>query len=256
MTTVTGTSTTGVGVSGYSASGFGISGTASRPWGTGVGGDSPEGFGVYATSARGVAVLAIAGATPASGGVRTGGLAARFVGPVIIQGPLTVTDLNGLQQPRPPGTLAASFDGAVVVQGDFTVMGGHKNAAVPHPDGTHRLFRAIESPESWFEDFGEGALVNGGAEVQFDSEFAQFVETGRYHVFLTPYGESNGLYVADRSRTGFRVREQNRGTSHVAFSYRIVALRKDVAPTRLEKFKAPAPYPHDALAVSEPARAA
>ncbi len=97
----------------------------------------------------------------------------------------------------------------------------------------------MESPESWFEDFGEGKLVNGKAEVKLDPDFAAVVKTKHYHVFVTPYGDSHGLYVAKRTDTGFEVREQQGGKSSVEFSYRVVAKRKDIAGERLKKFSLP-----------------
>ena len=69
------------------------------------------------------------------------------------------------------------------------------------PDGSLRRLYSIESPESWFEDFGAQKLVKGRAEVRVDPKFAAVVR-GDYHIFLTPYGDSNGLYVARRSRQG------------------------------------------------------
>jgi hypothetical protein len=65
------------------------------------------------------------------------------------------------------------------------------------------------------------------------------VKTGAYHVFLTPCGDSNGLYVTRRSATGFEVREQKKGTSSLRFSYRVVAKRKDIAGKRLAKVMLP-----------------
>ena len=49
-------------------------------------------------------------------------------------------------------------------------------AAVSHPDGSHRLLYSLESPESWFEDFGEARLVDGKAEVRLDPDFAADLE--------------------------------------------------------------------------------
>ena len=37
------------------------------------------------------------------------------------------------------GGFAAYFDGTVQVNGSFTVVGGPKSAALPHPDGSHRI---------------------------------------------------------------------------------------------------------------------
>jgi hypothetical protein len=42
-------------------------------------------------------------------------------------------------------------------------------------------------------------------------------------VFLTPQGDCNGLYVAQKSSAGFEVRELRGGRSSLTFDYRIVA---------------------------------
>ncbi len=135
--------------------------------------------------------------------------------------------------------LAGHFKGPVTIEGDLTIIGGIKSAAVPHPDGSHRQLYCMESPESWFEDFGEAQLVNGKVEVRLEPGFAALVEVNGYHVFLTPYGESNGLFVAERHATGFRVCEQQGGTSAVSFAYRVVAKRKNVVAKRLARVTPP-----------------
>jgi hypothetical protein len=124
-----------------------------------------------------------------------------------------------------------------MIVGDLDVQGA-KGAAVPFPDGTLRRLYSMESPESWFEDFGEARLVNGKAEVRIDPGFAAVVQ-GPYHVFITPCGDSNGLYVSSRTRKSFGVREQQRGKSTLVFSYRIVAKRKDIRGLRFVKVKSP-----------------
>jgi hypothetical protein len=134
---------------------------------------------------------------------------------------------------------AGIFLGPVVTWGPFVNFGGPKSAAVPHPDGSHRLLYCMESPESWFEDFGEAKLVKGKAAVKIDKDFAGVAKTDAYHVFLSPYGESNGLYVSRRNRNGFEVREQSGGRNTLTFSYRVVARRKDVPSERLPKFDVP-----------------
>jgi hypothetical protein len=136
---------------------------------------------------------------------------------------------------------AGIFLGPVVTWGPFVNYGGPKSAAVPHPDGSHRLLYCMESPESWFEDFGEAKLVKGKAAVKIDKDFAGVTKTDNYHVFLSPYGESNGLYVSRRNRNGFEVREQSGGRSSLTFSYRVVARRKDVPTERFPKFDVPSP---------------
>ena len=73
-----------------------------------------------------------------------------------------------------------------------------------------------------------------------DRDFAAVADTRHYHVFLTAYGDSNGLYVTNRNAQGFEVREQGGGTSGVSFAYRVVAKRKHVTTKRFQKIKKPA----------------
>ena len=47
-------------------------------------------------------------------------------------------------------------------------------------------------------------------------------------MFLTPEGDCKGLYVQDKRGASFEVRELQGGSSSIAFSYRIVAKRKDI----------------------------
>lgn len=107
------------------------------------------------------------------------GRAGAFVGPVDVIGNLTVT-------------------------GNLVVWGTGKAAAARHTDGTHRLLYCTESPESQFEDFGEAKLVKGRARVRLDRDFAAVADIRHYHVFLTPYGDSKGLYVSGRTGKAFR----------------------------------------------------
>jgi len=73
------------------------------------------------------------------------------------------------------------------------------------------------------------------AVVKLDTDFAKVIKRGDYKVFLTPEGDCRGLYVRRRTAS-FEVRELAGGKSSVAFSYRIVARRKDIrAPQRFAK---------------------
>ncbi|MHB8646132.1 MAG: hypothetical protein ACYDAR_10135 [Thermomicrobiales bacterium] len=138
------------------------------------------------------------------------------------------------------GAYGAYFTGPTVVAGDFTVVGGQKNAAVKHADGSYRLLHCVESPEPWFEDFGEAKLVNGKAEVKLDADFAAVVDASAYHVFLTPGAANNkGLAATGKRAGGFTVQELHGGASSGMFSYRIVAKRKDIKVGRLAKFELP-----------------
>jgi hypothetical protein len=184
----------------------GFSGSAEQGAGIGVAG--------VALAASGTGVLATAGFGTALFASSSGGLAGHFNGPVHVDGDVTVT-------------------------GNATVT-GVKSAAVPFPDGSTRKLYCMESPESWFEDFGEGHLEDGQAEIQLDSEFASIVHSNSYHVFLTEYDDNNALYVTDRTNAGFRVRAKSSKTATGKFSYRVVAKRKDIAGPRFDRVVIPA----------------
>jgi hypothetical protein len=92
----------------------------------------------------------------------------------------------------------------------------------------------MQSSEDWIEDFGSGALTGGVATIPLESRFAKTISgQANYHVFLTPAGDCDGLYIANRTATSFEVRELKSGTSSVQFDYRIVAHRKGFDTARL-----------------------
>ncbi len=127
----------------------------------------------------------------------------------------------------------------VHVTGDLTAV-GNKSVAIPFADGSLRRLYCMESPECWFEDFGDAKLVKGKAVVKLPADFAAAIKTDAYHVFVSPYGVSNGIYVAKRTREDFVVQEQRNGKSSVVFSFRIVGKRKDLKAERFAEMSSPA----------------
>jgi hypothetical protein len=138
------------------------------------------------------------------------------------------------------GTAFAFFAGGQVAGCSINTSGdlvcqGSKSAVVPVDNGTRKVaLYAVEAPENWFEDFGSGQLSSGVATVTLDPVFAQTVNMDvEYHVFLTPKGDSKGLYVSNETGTGFEVHESAGGRSTISFDYRIVARRKGYETIRL-----------------------
>jgi hypothetical protein len=80
-----------------------------------------------------------------------------------------------------------------------------------------------QQTEPTIEDFGQGQLVNGEAAVRLDPAFANTMDLRKsYLVFITPDGDSRGLYTTQKTPSGFVVRENGGGRSTLAFDYRIV----------------------------------
>jgi hypothetical protein len=240
----------GAGVAGVSlrSNSYGVLGINGQPGGTGVFGQSRSGNGVMGVIPSGTSDNAIAlygqnyssyaGPSPGAGGFGVYGLSANghgLVGATATAGGAAVVGAtNGVA-----GALAAAFYGPVAISGSLTVFGA-KSAAVAHPDGTHRRLYCVESPESWFEDFGKGQLDCGCADVTIDPDFAAVANVDDYQVFLTEYDAPNGLYVTNRTPTGFRVQAGKDGAMSGAFGWRVVAKRKDIPAPRFETVTVPA----------------
>ena len=194
-------STTGVGLQTSFVNGVGV-------WGDG--GLINRGFGVAGTVDTGIAGIFQNNA----GGYHTVTIFNNAVGPCFSSG-------------SPGGS--CNID-----QGGNLNCTGTKNAVVPL-DGGKRIvaMSAIEAPQNWFEDAGSAHLVSGAAVVNLDSDYLQTVNTEReYQVFLTPYGDCKGLYIANRTANSFEVHELGGGTASLSFGYRIMALRKKYEEVR------------------------
>jgi hypothetical protein len=218
----------GVSVAGSgTGGGIGVSGSTTSSAASGVpavqGVNGGTGPGVVGFSSAGTGVGGGSGSGIGFGGISTSGSG--------VQGQSTTgSAILGLST---GSGLAGDFRGSVKITGTLTLM-GMKSAAVHGKDGTLVRLYCMESPESWFEDFGSGQLSNGKVTVDLEPGFGAVVKTDSYHVFLTAHGETNGLHVTDRTPNSFTVHEGHGGTSNVSFSYRIVAKRKDIAGNRLE----------------------
>jgi hypothetical protein len=216
-----------LGVYGYSGSnfGYGVYGLSQQPSGltgfdpSGVWGDTFAGNGVLGVSYQQIGIVGIT-----DDSIQQANPAGFFdnINPnddLVLE---TVGDnVGGVCQISTAGSLYCS---------------GSKSAVVPVDNNTRKVaLYAIESPQNWFEDFGSGKLAEGSATVRLESTFAQTINTGvEYHVFLTPRGDSKGLYVTNETAGSFEVREQGGGKSNIAFDYRIVAERKGFEKIRME----------------------
>jgi hypothetical protein len=132
--------------------------------------------------------------------------------------------------------LGDNFGGGcdIDVSGDLTCTGALAGAVSVHGGAQKVALYSMQSPENWFEDAGSGQLSNGSVRITLDPMFAQTVNAGvEYHVFLTPNGDSKGLYVSQKTATSFEVHEQGGGASNIVFDYRIMAKRAGYEAVRL-----------------------
>ena len=187
----------------------------------GMGGVAGVWGGLRTAAGTGIGVVGVPGPNFVAGGLTFIPWAGRFDGPVRVR-------------------TVGGATGNLSVDGSLFVSGPTKASVVPHPDGSRRVMHCVEAPESWFEDIGRAQLREGTAQVDIDPDFAAVSGlSDDYHVFITPEGPSNPLYITNRTSTGFEVREQGEGISEISFSYRIMTRRADAQLGRLESIEPP-----------------
>ncbi|MES2864957.1 MAG: hypothetical protein V4666_12605 [Bacteroidota bacterium] len=109
--------------------------------------------------------------------------------------------------------------------------GGSVSTMVKDDEGNNRILHATETPEILFEDFGTGKLVNGEAYISIEKLLSKHIYIDEKHpmkVFIQLEGDCNGVFVTEKTKNGFKVKELNNGKSNVPFSWNLVANRADV----------------------------
>jgi hypothetical protein len=133
------------------------------------------------------------------------------------------------------GKSVVSLDagGNLVLAGTLT-QSGSPQLRTRARDGSRVVAFGPRIARPTIEDDGEAQLHGGSAFVPLTRAFGQTLDPHQpYLVFITPEGDSRGLYVPLRSATGFTVRENAGGRSDTAFQYRIVGSPADTAPANL-----------------------
>jgi hypothetical protein len=204
------TGTTGLadGVFGKSSNGNGVVGVSLAKAASGVHGFNDKGVGVTADS-KGSGTFALVSIADSHN-------TAIFQGYNSVNGGHCSIDSN------------ANLSCTGTIDGGTALRSTHRNDR-----GQRVLAYAAESATATIEDVGTARMNGGVAEVRFDSAFASMMDRRWYYVFLTPLGDTRGLYVSMKTPLGFQVRETERGRSNIEFDYRIVAHPIDAGNERL-----------------------
>ncbi|HQN17032.1 MAG TPA: hypothetical protein PLB59_11375 [Bacteroidales bacterium] len=111
---------------------------------------------------------------------------------------------------------------------------GTKPAVIRTSKGPREMY-AMESPNIWFEDIGEGKIVNGSCYVAVSEDFAESIfvdESHPFHVFITPYANIGNWWI-EKSDKGFTINAPD-AANGAKFSYRITAYRKGYQDLRMK----------------------
>ena len=138
-----------------------------------------------------------------------------------------VTGTNGGTSGWNSPALAAV--GSIVDNTVYKIVGyGIVSTLVRDTEENDRVMVAPEAPEALFQDYGIGQLINGKAHISLDPILTKNISVDETHplkVFIQLEGNCNGVYVTNKSDTGFDIIELNNGQSNVSFSYQLVANR-------------------------------
>lgn len=101
--------------------------------------------------------------------------------------------------------------GKVISNEDYVVISGDENKVVSYAS-------TASQPE--ISTKGIAKLSNGQATVTFEKSFSQLIDSSKsVIVTCTPMGETKGVFLAEVTSDGFRVKENQNGNSSVAFSW-------------------------------------
>lgn len=113
----------------------------------------------------------------------------------------------------------------------YKILGtGTVSTIVTDTKGKKVVLHAPETPEIYFQDYGAGKLVNGKAHIQLDPILTKNIVVNEKHalqVFIQLNGDCKGVFVTNRTATGFDVTELQGGTSNIEFTWSITANRAD-----------------------------
>jgi len=126
--------------------------------------------------------------------------------------------------------------GAFEAHPTSTLWTTNKPATVKVANGSTVKLFAEESAEVWFTDYGTGRLTRGRTHIELDATFLETVTIDAAHpmmVWVQLEDDCNGVFVSNKSATGFDVVELKDGRSDAAFSYRVVCKRHHYEDERL-----------------------
>ena len=160
------------------------------------------------------------------------------------------------------GGSAYSYVGGRYDSTDYKINGtGTVSTIVKNTAGERVNLYCPEAPEIYFQDYGEGQLVNGRAHIELDPDFAINVTINEKHplrVFIQLEDDCNGVYVTNKTKTGFDVIELNGGSSNAKFIWTVTANRADEVDENgniISKYAdvrfAPAPGPLESVETKE-----
>lgn len=177
---------------------------------------SPTGTGIIMTGQNGIYNGLVAGSGSSSTGDTFGSYV--YYGTAGVGSGMVIQDGFGAQ-----------WDVGLWNGGYSKIIGnGGVSTIIDDPNGKKVTMFCIEAPENLFQDYGTGELINGEAQVNFDPIFSNSIRVDDKHdirVMVQLEGDCKGVFVSNKTKDGFTVKELDGGNSNVKFTYTVVATR-------------------------------
>jgi len=221
----TGSSGNGNGVYGRSSNGDGVHGTSSRA--NGVFGETT----IAGTS--GAYASGVYGKSTASVGVTGEAAGYNAYAAILALSDGSAADIFDAYNSANGASCYISPHASLTCSGKIT-GGGPMLTRQRSDTDRHVLTYAAQAATPTIEDLGVSQMHDGIATVEFPADFASVIDRpSPYYVFLTPMGDTRGLYVSMENAASFQVRENMHGRSNVTFQYRIIGVPLGAKNVRL-----------------------
>jgi trimeric autotransporter adhesin len=113
----------------------------------------------------------------------------------------------------------------------YKILGtGTVSTTAENINGERVTLHCTEAPEIYFEDYGQGQLINGSVHIEIDPTIAKNIVVNDKHplrVYIQLEDNCNGVYVTNKTGSSFDVIELASGQSNAKFQYHIVGNRAD-----------------------------
>ena len=230
-TGVYGTSgSSGIGVQGHSATGLGVLGQTNSSTGPAIKG--------YNQNANGIGIVGLGSNISVYNNIGVGtGVLAQGETFGIAAFASTSGSTNTINKwagyfDYLPGANSYAYIGGRSGSTDYAILSnGVKSTMVKDDQNRNRIMYCTEAPEVLFQDYGAAQLVNGRVHVTIDPLLARniYVSADKpLKVFIQLEGDCKGVYVTNKTASGFDVIELQNGASNTPFTYQLIANRADV----------------------------
>jgi len=136
-----------------------------------------------------------------------------------------------------------TYIGATTGGTNYKVLGpGTASTIIDDVNNNPVIMFCTEAPEVLFQDMGSAKLINGKATITLDPTFSKSIVVNTKHplrVFIQLEGDCKGVYVSNKTQSGFEVIELDGGNSNASFTWTVYGNRIDETNSKFQDLRYP-----------------